>query len=266
MRGVFPRIVSVLTACLAVAALNGADGADLSSVEWPKVLPQTELTKLVDESTKVLQEATRSSQNFNLKAKNAEGEAYVLVLYAQAGIKSGNSELARKSAVLRDAALAFAEAAKKKNFDNAKAQAETIAKFKNMKPEGDVKMDDVPLDKAIPIKSLMDQVNTANKEMIKYNRLTPAAFNAKGKAEEIALAAHKMAALTVAITAHVPEKDQDAKKTRKVWLESSEEVRQATLEMAAAAKVKKQADVKTAFRKMDAACTRCHDVYRVEVD
>lgn len=255
-----------MASAAAVLALlrSGAGAADVANVEWPKVLPEAELSKLVDEGAKVLQDATRSASNFNLKAKNAESEAYALVIYAEAGLKSGNEELARKSAVLQQAALTFAEAAKRKSFDKAKAQVEIIAKFKTMKPEAGGKPAEVSLEKDIPIKGIMDNVNAVNKEMIKYNRLKPPQFNVKGKPEEIALASHKLAALTVAISAHAPEKDMDAKKTRKFWLDTTEEVRAATLEMAAAAKAKKQAEFSAAFRRMDGACAKCHEVYRIE--
>jgi cytochrome c556 len=113
----------------------------------------------------------------------------------------------------------------------------------------------------------MEQVKATNKSLTDYRRMSAAAFGTKATTE-IALTSHKMAVLTMAIDAHAPPKDPDAAKgqTRKAWLEATDAVRAATLDMAAAAKAKKPLDYKNALNKMDSACTKCHDVFRVEVN
>jgi hypothetical protein len=255
---------------LLLSAPKDAAAADLNlEGDWKSVLPEPELIKIVDDSVKYLQDATKSTTELRTKAKPAENRAYVVLLCAQAGM-SGEGDMARKSAILKDASITLAQAIKKQDLAAAKKQVETLAKFKTMKPDGDAKVEAVDLAKAIPIENLMKEVTETDKKLQEYKRLTAAAFTAQRKPDEIATASYKMAALTMAITAHVPENDPDPKEkdkekqkmSKKLWLESTAEVREATLLMASAAKAKKAADFKSAYAKMDSACTKCHDVFR----
>ena len=266
----FALAAMVALAVMLLAAPRDVAAADLNlQGDWKNVLPDPELLKIVDDSVKYLQDATKSTTELRTKAKPAENRAYVLLLCAQAGM-SGDGDLAKKSGVLKDASITLAQAIKKQDLPAAKKQVETLAKFKSMKPDGEAKADAVDLAKAIPIENLMKEVTDTDKKLQEYKRLTAAAFTAQRKPEEIATASYKMAALTMAITAHVPENDPDPKEkdkekqkmTKKLWLESTAEVRDATLEMASAAKAKKAADFKAAYAKMDSACTKCHDVFR----
>jgi hypothetical protein len=237
--------------------------------DWKTVLPEPEMLRIVEDSVKYLQDATKSATEMRTKAKPAENRAYVLVICAQGGL-NGDGDMPRKSAVLRDAALTLAQAIKKQDLPGAKKQVEMLAKFKSMKPDGDAKGDAIDLGKTIPIENLMKEVTETDKKLQEYKRLSASAFTAKGKPEEIATMSHKMATLTMAITAHVPEKDPDPKEkdkdklkqTRKLWLESTAECREATLEMAAAAKAKKAKDFKDGYAKMDSACMKCHEAFR----
>jgi hypothetical protein len=247
---------------------NEALAADKNEeVDWKAVMPEAELTKLVADSVKNLQDATRSPTNWNskgLKDSYAENEAYVLVIYAEAGLKTGNDELAKRCQALHKTALKLAQACKDKNLDEAKKQVAVVDKFKTMKPEGEEKP--MPLAEAIPVKNLMMAVGKQEDALKAYRRLTPAQFNTATKPQELTSNSLRMAALTGGITAHVPAKDEDAKKTRKLWFETTAEVREATLEMASAAKAKKLTDFKTALNKMSDACVKCHDVYRKKDD
>lgn len=256
------RFATVALGSLAfgVVAVAGFATADDKS-DWKKIMPGPELVQLVEESTKLLQDATKSASQFNMKAKTAEREAYAVAIYAQVGIHGGDADIAKKSSALRDAALALAEAAKKKDFEEAKKHVAAIASFKTASP-GAAK-ENVSLKDSVPIEDLMENVNTVNKEFLKYKRLAGPAWNAKGKPEEIALNSRRMAALTVAIDAHAPDKDE-AKKTKKAWADSVKGVQIATLEMVEAAKSKKAAEWKEAYNRMDASCTRCHEVFRDE--
>lgn len=256
-------LVLVSTLALAVVvpqpSSSGAAADKADAVDWKSFLPEADLTRVVGESVKVLQDATRSQTNFNTKAPLAENEAYVLIIYAEAGIKSGDEGLAKRSAALQQVAAKLAEACKDKKLDEAKKHVATIANFKNMPPDGAKPMS---LGEGVPIKNLMKTVNETDKVIKTYRRLTATQFNVKTKNDEIALNSLRMAALTGAITAHAPVKDEDKKKTRKHWLETTAEVREATIEMATAAKNKKPDAFKTALTKMDSACVRCHDVFR----
>lgn len=259
----------VLTVVL-LSVPRDAAAADLNlEGDWKSVLPEPELIKIVDDSVKYLQDATKSTTELRTRAKPAENRTYVLLLCAQAGMAS-EGDLAKKAAVLKDASLTLTQAIKKQDLPTAKKQVEMLAKFKSMKPDGDAKVETVDLAKSIPIENLMKEVTDTDKKLQEYKRLTAAAFTAQKKPDEIATASYKMAALSMAITAHVPESDPDPKEkdkekqkmTKKLWLESTAEVRAATLEMASAAKAKKAADFKSAYARMDTACTKCHDVFR----
>jgi hypothetical protein len=229
------------------------------------LLPEAELSRVVDESAKVLQDYTKSAGNLNLNAKKVENEAYSLIVYAEVVRRGGSGDGGKKAALLQQAAQQLAEAAKKKDLKAAQEQVKAITGFKSLKPGGDVDMADVDLSQAVPRHNLMEQVNAINKKMTEYRRMNAAAFQVKGKPDEVVINAHKMAALSVAITAHAPDKDLPAGKTKQDWLKATEDMRKATLEIAAAAKAKKQADMKSAINRMDTACTKCHDDFRVEI-
>ncbi len=264
----FSRSTLALSLAASAAILAAAGDKNVDG-DWKTVLPEPELLRLVDDSVKYLQDATKSTTELKTKAKPAENRAYVLLICAQAGMSSGG-DLAKKAGALKDAASNLVAAIKKQDLASAKKQVETLAKFKTMKADSGPPAGEINLAEAVPIASLMKEVGETDKKLQDYKRLTAAAFTARGKPEEVATMSYKMAALTMAITAHVPEKNPDAKETdadkkkmtRELWLESTAECRDALLDMAAAAKAKKASDYKAAYGKMDTACTRCHDVFR----
>jgi cytochrome c556 len=235
-----------------------------SFLKGKELLPNVDLVKTIEASVKTMQSATKSASEFSQKSKALENEAYTLAIVVQAGRE--NDELAKKASALTDAALALAEAAKKKDFNEAKKQVALIADFKKM--AGSDKTDAVNLGKTVPLKNLMMQVRDVDQELKKATRLNAAAWNQKGKAEEISLHTNRMVALTLAMLQHTPETDPDAKKgqTSKVWKESSQDTQDACLTLASAARAKKPDDFKKAYMVMDKACTKCHEVYRVETD
>jgi cytochrome c556 len=228
------------------------------------LLAGPDLMRALDASIKVMQSATRSASEFNQKAKALENEAYTFAILVQAGRDS--DELAGKAAYLSDTALALAAAAKKKDFGEAKKQVAALSDFKNAsKSDG---QGEVHLGKAVPLANLMKVVGDVDQELKKATRLTPAAWNQKGKAEEITLHASRMLALSLAMVQHTPETDPNANKgqTSKLWKETSQETQAACLELLKAARAKNSAEFRKAYTAMDKACTRCHDVYRVEDD
>jgi hypothetical protein len=69
------------------------------------------------------------------------------------------------------------------------------------------------------------------------------------------------AAMALIAHAKAPAKDDGKKKVRD-WLAWSEELREASLQMASAAKDKKAAELHKAATKVDGACNKCHDVFK----
>lgn len=226
-----------------------------ADADWKTVLTDADLTKLVEETAKTLQAATKSASEMTRQKKVAERQAQLLLLCSQAGV-GAEGDLAKKCGALQATTQALLEALRKGDQKEANKQAAALAKFKTAKGENAAEKIDVV--KEFPIDPLMKEVEETNKLLQGYKRMATK-FNS-GSADA-ALASQKMAALTMAITAHVPEKDE-GKKTKKVWIDSTSDTREATLAMTAAAKAKKYAEFKEAFAKMESACAKCHEFFR----
>ena|GEM_PF-5758549 len=265
-RSTFCLIAAGLAVTALAASVSGlATAQDVRrSIKADDLLPGPEVVKSLEASVKTLQAGTKSASEFNQKAKALENEAYTFAMLVQSS--RGTEEMAKKSGPLTEAALALAAAARKKDFNEARKQVAILADFK--KVEGSGSAESVDLGKAVPVKNLMMVVRDVDQELKKATRLTAANWNQKGKPEEIANHANRMVATTLAMLQHTPEKDPDAKKgqTSKVWRETSKETQDACLELAKAARAKKPDDFKKAYMAMDKACTKCHEVYRVEED
>jgi cytochrome c556 len=112
--------------------------------------------------------------------------------------------------------------------------------------------------KAPPLDEVMEEVQFLNKNLIKYDRLTPQEFGDPEKSKEIVTTSEKMVQVTRWIEAHAPP----AAAKKKLWQESVEGVRKGATEMVTAAKARDQSGYKTAVRRMGTSCTRCHDEFR----
>ncbi len=242
------------------------------AAEVAKAVPAAEikavaadLDRLLDDTKKVLDDAVKSQGNFNMKSKynakarNIEGEAYVLLIYAEAAEANGDA----KAANLRDAALGLLDAVKKQSFDEAKKHVAAVGAWKMANGGGPKPM---PLNKAVPLKNLMLQVRDTQRALEDHRKMNAADWNNALKVDRAVLDSERMAMLTLGMTAHTPDTDPDVKKgqTKKLWADTSAEVRQHLLEMVAAAKGKDAKKYKDAFNAMDKACTKCHDKYRLE--
>jgi len=92
------------------------------------------------------------------------------------------------------------------------------------------------------------------KKTLKEDQLTT-------ESEALVHMGYHTAALAEIMVAKTPDKD-DGKKKKKDWVAWSDELRNASLQFAVAAKDKKGPALKTAAAKMDGACSKCHDVFR----
>lgn len=81
------------------------------------------------------------------------------------------------------------------------------------------------------------------------------------EAEDLARMGYQVAAVTQVAHAKPPEKDEEGK-TRKNWLLFAEQAHAAALEFAATVKKKDPDTVQKAAKKLDAQCSRCHDVFK----
>jgi Cytochrome C' len=90
----------------------------------------------------------------------------------------------------------------------------------------------------------------------------PLAAKALGdESESLQQMGYAMAAIAEVSLAKPPEKDVGKKKV-KDWVKWSEDLRDASLQLAEAAKKKDAAALQKATDKANTACNRCHDVFR----
>lgn len=247
--------------CLAGIAVTAGAGADtkLDIANWKEILPEPVYAKVVEESAGKLTGYTASASQFAQNGRRAQAEATNLIIYAEIAHRAGNAN----AAALRDDAVKLLEAAKARKADVAKELAAKLVNYKSLSSSG--KSGDSDLAKTTSMKTIMDvTVKGLNPKITQYKRITAAALG--GKSDEVARDLYKLAALSVAVSAHAPTTDLPKGKTAKDWLSASEEMRTYALQAATAAKNKKASAVTAAVKKMDAACTRCHEDFRIETD
>lgn len=254
-----PRLVFAFSGALTLALAVGASAdSKLDITNWKDILPEPDYVKLVDESIKNLTSYTSSPSQFNQNAKKVQHEATNLIVYSEIAHRAGKAN----AGALRQAAQDLLAAAKAKKADDAKKLTTTLAGYKTLSAG---KAEDADLTKATDLGLIMNgPVKDIDRNLTTYKRLTAASFGAKGKSEEVQIAMYKLAAMSVATTAHVPTADLPKGKTAKDWLASAEDMRKHSLAAAQAAKDKKLTDLKKAVNDLSAACAKCHDDFRVE--
>lgn len=248
-------VMMTLALCVGVQADSKLDISN-----WKEILPEAVYTRLVEESGKKLTSYTASASQFNQNGKRIQAEATNVIVYAEIAQRAGQAN----AGALRKVAEDLLEAAKAKKGDECKALAAKVNEYKSLSGS---KSADLDLAKVTSLGVIMDvSVKDVDRNLTQYKRLTSASFGAKGKAEEIENAMYKLAALSVATTAHVPTADLPKGKTAKDWLASAEEMRKHALAAAGAAKGKKLTELKKAVNDLNAACAKCHEDFRVETN
>lgn len=239
-----------------LTALAQADGKlDISN--WKEILPEGMYAKLVDDAAKKVNTYCSNPSQFNQYGKKIQAEATNLLVYAEIARRGGDAN----AAGLRQAALDLLAATKAKKPDEAKKLATAVAGYKKLTGSA---TDDLDFAKTTTMKIIMDaglkEIDTKNLPL--YKRMTPTAFNSKQ--EDVIKDMYKIAALSVATTAHVPTGDFPKGKSAKDWLSPAEEMRKYALEAGAAAKAKKLPELKTAVNNLIGSCAKCHDDFRKE--
>jgi hypothetical protein len=97
--------------------------------------------------------------------------------------------------------------------------------------------------------------------LIKIGRDAPAKGTLNKDADAYEQMGYRTAAIGLIAHAKTPAKDM-GKKTRKDWMTWSNEMVEVSLQLAAAAKAKSPADVKSAAAKLNNNCNSCHTVFR----
>lgn len=257
------RLRRIALACAAIMTLAisvgaGADGKlDISN--WKEILPDAVYSKLVEDSIKNLNSYTASASQFNQNGRRVQAEATNLIVYADIAQRAGHGA----AAVLRASGVSLLEAAKNKKFEEAQKITKNLASQAKLPGGAAIATGEFDIAKATTMKVIMDMsLKEIDKNLTSYKRLTAASFPAK--AEEVKYAMYKVAAMSVATTAHVPTADFPAGKTAKDWLSAAEDMRKHSLAAASAAGAKKATEFKKAVNDLSAACSKCHDDFRVE--
>lgn len=171
---------------------------------------------------------------------------------------------------MRDSVVKLAGSIEKKEQDQTKKQAAEIAKkFQGKKPA--VAMEDLMhlfvlrSRKGLGVGAKAGAVMPDGIEK-KVEELADKAPSAKQLGEDAAgleQMAYSMAAIAEVSRALAPEKDMGKKKI-KDWVKWSEDMRDASLALAEAAKKKDASGVKSAADKANTSCNKCHDVFRFD--
>ena len=266
--------LTVVTACLGLCVLAAEpapsapfDGRDnLKDIKnWSELMPEPIFNKILEESVKSFQDKTKSTGEFNRLGKQLAKEAYGLITIAETARRASDGDMSQKAILVAVNAKDLAAAAKAKDLAAAKKCVATLAGLLKKGNGENAEALKEPLQELIPIHDLMEEVQNVNKEMTKYKRMKADELKAKGKSDEVQRNAHRLLAYSVGITAHVPDKDIPKGKSKEDWFKACDDLRTATLEISAAAKAKNQSNLRTAINKMDTACTKCHDDFRVEI-
>jgi hypothetical protein len=245
-------------ACLVAAGVTATavDDIKLDISNWKDILPEPAYTKLVEEATTKLTGYTSSASQFTANVRRIQSEATNLMVYGEIMHRAGNPS----GAALRDAATQLLEAAKARKADEAKKYAAALAGAKTGGTSGET-----DLAKTTQLKIIMEvTVKDLDRNLTQYKRITPGTF--ASKQDQITRDMYKLAALSVATSAHAPTADLPKGKTTKDWLAAAEDMRKHSLAAAAACKAKKVNDVKKAVNDVAAACAKCHEDFRVETN
>jgi hypothetical protein len=274
---------TTLPAALILALLTTAGAADDKAPAWKGFLPSAAYRALMQQATarldaqlKLLEGGKLDDDDRERAVGRARGLAVLMAAYAQ----SGNGEVdAKRLATLRDYLLQLDAAVREGKLKEARDLYRKIGT-----PAVRDKVDPTPRalheakEREDIVKLLMNHFKTraaggvgvepAPKEKT-HDGLEAALylFAARPndapelKPEELARLGHQTAVLAQLTRSLVPEKKEGEKDPAK-WRQWSEEMREAALEFAQAAKDKKPDDVRNAARKINARCTSCHRMFR----
>jgi hypothetical protein len=182
----------------------------------------------------------------------------MVALYAQTLNEGGKSG---SLATLRDAALKVADALNKEDFAAAATLAMTLSP--KMPADPNAKPAALPLQTMLDIGDLMSQFKVARsggqdleKLMNDFIKKPTSGLDLKAAG----LLANKVATISQYTEAMPPA--AAANKDPKKWVQWSQDMRAAALDVSKAAKAGKAADTKQALKRMEASCTSCHNVFR----
>ncbi len=266
IRRTVPRRAAAAGAALLLSAFAGFGAGPDEAKRPPGDLPDAELMRLLAPPVEALGALTADAKDFRAKARRAQNEASCLAVYAQVGAAGRDEATARRLAALRDAAVAVAEAARGGDAAAARREAARLAAFREPGAKLPEARAEVPLRSLIARATLMEQVGLLRLELGQDDEETARDWEAKGARDARVRAAWKLAALARVVAPHAPEQEKagEPKRTRQFWLDCAAETEEATRLLPAAAAGSRPPAFAAALKKVDAACQKCHDVFRTE--
>jgi hypothetical protein len=256
--------VSILLGILTVAL-----GAGWLTAEEPRPaatgLPPEEIAQLLHADVARMRDLGVDAKSIGTQSKAVRTEALAIAVYAQVAIADADGGATRDLAAVRNAALAAAAAAEDKDartLDRALKAATDGGDPLTEKPRSA----HIPLEKVIPQTNLMEYVGLLHLSVAEYEKLTAEQWADPATRTEVARNLWRMRALMRAIGAHVPAADPNPQKgqTRKLWNESSAQGIDGAMQALSAVRDREREAFNAAIKKLDNACTRCHEAYRVE--
>jgi hypothetical protein len=236
----------------------------LTMIAWaqPQASP-ADVAKLISQDAKYIQDTLAKPTVDKKSQRRVRIAAMLIAQYAQGGLAKDNPKNA-SLATLRDKALGIIKAVDADKLADAKKLADALSP--DIKAEGVVNVDFVPLNKSLEFEAVMRAFSSERVGGFGLENQLEELVELKGpvdaeKAEKIQTLALKVAQIAHLAHAYVPEKD-DGKKTKKAWLEDAKEMQAAAMALAEAGKGKQDVAIAKAAQNLSGTCIKCHDIFR----
>jgi hypothetical protein len=245
------RGVVLALALLGAWSLHQAGRAGEKAGQPP--VPATELSNLIAQDVKVLQEALAKTPLDKKTTRKAKATALMLAAYAELTGSPG----------LHTEALAALKALDDNDVTKAQQLAAKLPVGKTAGPA----LKKVNLSKLVNTETLMRQMGGVKVGGFGYEKELEDLGDSKGdlskeQLSQVGRMADKTAIIALLAKGQVPDQDEDAKKTRKSWLTYSEMMEQSAAALGRAARAGNQAEVRTALGRLNDSCAKCHEIWR----
>jgi len=219
-------------------------------------VPGPALNNLITQDAKAVQAILAKEKLDKKGARKAMAASLLIAHYAQS-----SKDNPKEMATLRDLALQLLKAIEDDKHADAKALA---AKLSPMVKAGAAKTDKVALPKHLEFDLVMRMFSSERVGGFGLEKQIEDLVGAKpaaGDLDKIVALGQKTALIASLVRAYVPEKDE-GKKSKKLWLSSSEEMQTNALALAAAASANKVDAIGKAAESLGNSCIKCHDSFR----
>jgi hypothetical protein len=215
-------------------------------------VPPAELDALIAQDVKVLQEALDKTPPDKKTTRKAKATALMLAAYAELKSDAG----------LHEAALAVL-----KGIDADPGKAKQLAAALPVGKGAGKSLTKVALPKLVNTETLMRQMAVVKVGGFGYEKMIEDLVEGKGDLSKEQLAdvgkmAFKASVIGRLALGQTPDEDEDAKKTKKVWRSSAEQMEQAAAALGRAARAGNQGEVQAALGRLNDSCMKCHEAWR----